>query len=118
MTARFSIVLALVATAALVTLGVTSFYKATARTRPVIPPFDLFWCAKDDDCTIVDRIGCCPCQQGGAQAAVTSWHVDDLRRFLKSACHPEQVCVQINLCRSNAHARCVHRLCTLVFANE
>lgn len=110
---RRAIVVALVATAGLVVLGTASFYRGTARSRPVVPPFDLFWCQRDEDCTLVERIGCCSCVQGGAQAAVTRWHVDDLRRFLKSACRPEQVCVRVDLCRADWVARCVDRHCVL-----
>ncbi len=104
-------ILALLASAILVALGLTSFHEETARSRPVIPPFDLFWCAKNEDCALVDQIGCCSCSQAGAQAAVTKWDRDDLRRFLKSACRPRPVCVQLDLCRDDLEARCVHRRC-------
>jgi hypothetical protein len=112
------IVLVLLLTAVLVALGMVSFHEGTARSRPVVPPFDLFWCEKDDDCIAVRRIGCCSCRQGGGQAAITRWHADDLRQFLKSACRPEQVCVQVDACRSDLHPRCVDRQCRLLYGNE
>src|SRR5512134_102659 len=99
MSNRIAIVVALVVTAAMVVLGLMSFHEGTAKTRPVVPPFDVFWCEKDADCAKVDRIGCCPCEQGGGQTAVNQWRLDDLRRFLKQACRPGQVCVQVDLCR-------------------
>jgi len=109
-----AIVLALLASATLVVLGIRSFHRGTARSRPVVLPFEVFWCGKDQDCAVVDRIGCCACSEGGSQAAVTRWRRDDLRRFLKRACGPEQVCVQVDLCRSKLRARCVDRRCRLV----
>jgi hypothetical protein len=112
--ARLSVVLALLTSAVFLALGVMSFHKGTAKTRPVVVPFDLFWCEKDEDCVPTRRVGCCSCKQGGAQAAVTRWHVDDLRRFLKSACNPEQVCVQVDSCRNDLQARCVDHQCRLV----
>lgn len=111
-------VLALMASAVLVGLGVMSFHEGTARHRPVIVPFDVFWCEKDADCTMVRRIGCCSCRQGGGQAAVTTWRKDDLRRFLKQACRPEQVCVQVDTCRRDVTPRCVDRRCTLALNHE
>jgi hypothetical protein len=108
------LIAALLASAALVALGTYSFHEETARSKPVVLPFEVLWCAEDSDCAVVDRIGCCSCSQGGAQAAVTVWRRDELRRFLKKACEPEQICVQLNLCRSDVEARCVERHCTLV----
>jgi len=106
-------VAALLLAAAFVALGVRSFHEGTARTRPVVLPFEVFWCAKDEDCTVVDRIGCCSCSEGGAQAAITEWRRDELRRFLKRACQPGHVCIQIDVCRSDVVPRCVDRRCTL-----
>jgi len=111
-------VLALIASAILVALGVRSFNRGMARTRPVVLPFEVFWCAKDEDCAVVNRIGCCRCTQGGGQAAVTRWRRDDLRRFLKRACDRDQVCVQVNVCRPDLVARCVKRRCTLAESHE
>lgn len=111
---RFGIVFALLCTAGLVSLGVMSFHEGTAKSRPVVVPFDLFWCEKDEDCVVTKSIGCCSCRQGGGQAAVTKWHTDDLRRFLKSACHKgQQVCVQVNVCSKDLRARCVDKQCQL-----
>lgn len=113
----FTVIVALLTSAVLVGLGVRSFHDETARTRPVVLPFEVFWCSENDECTVVDRIGCCGCAEGGAQAAVTAWRKDDLRRFLKQACDPQQVCVQVDLCRSDVEARCVKRRCELVVAS-
>jgi hypothetical protein len=118
MSGRLGVVFALVGTAVLVLLGVVSFQQGTAKTRPVVPPFDLFWCEKDEDCIIADQIGCCSCKQGGGQAAITRWRADELRRFLKNACHRKQVCVQVDVCQSTVRARCVDRLCTLAHAHD
>ena len=109
---------ALLLSALLVGLGVMSFHHETAKSRPVVVPFEMFWCAKDDDCAVVSKIGCCSCREGGAQAAVTRWRQDDLRRFPKKACRPAQVCVQTNLCRAEVEARCIKRRCTLVTAHD
>jgi len=111
---RVFIVAALLSSAVLVTLGVRSFHRETARTRPVVLPFEVFWCAKDEDCSVVEQIGCCPCDQGGGQAAVTRWRRDDLRRFLKRACDRDEVCVQVDVCCDGVRARCIKRRCTLV----
>ncbi len=106
---------ALLLSAVLVALGVMSFHSGTARTKPVVLPFEVFWCAKDDDCTVVDHIGCCACSEGGAQAAITAWRQNDLRRFLKRACDRDTVCVQVDLCRDDVYARCVKRQCVLAW---
>lgn len=105
---------ALLATAVLLGLGIVSFHHDTAAVKPVVLPFDSFWCGKDEDCTIVERIGCCACSEGGAQAAVTKWHTDELRLFLKSACRERPVCVQLDLCRNDLKAVCEDHACTLV----
>lgn len=107
-------ILSLLATAVLLGLGVASFHQGTATSKPVVLPFDLFWCAKDDDCVIVERIGCCDCDQGGAQGAVTKWHADELRLFLKSACRPRPVCVQLDLCRHDVKAVCEDHSCRMI----
>ena len=107
-------VAALLATAALLGIGLMSFHHGTAATKPVVLPFDSFWCAGDEDCTVVERIGCCPCAEGGAQGAVTKWHTDELRLFLKSACRPRPVCVQLDLCRHDVKAICEDHTCRLV----
>ena len=114
------LVAALLVSSVLVLLGVKSFHDETIQIRSVVPPYDLFWCSKDDDCSVVDQIGCCSCAQGGAQAAVTKWHRDDLEDFLEGACRPakEQVCVEIDLCRTDLVARCVGRRCRLAFEEE
>lgn len=114
---RLSIALALLASALLLAAGMMSFHQETARSKPVVPPFELFACTEDADCTVVKRIGCCPCSEGGAQAAVTAWRRDELRRFLKGACRDTQVCVQVDLCRENVSASCIDRRCTLVHGN-
>lgn len=107
-------VFALLATAAMLGLGIKSFHHGTAATKPVVLPFDSFWCGKDDDCKVVERIGCCPCSEGGAQGAVTKWHTDELRLFLKSACRPRPVCIQLDLCRHDVKAICEDHACRLV----
>lgn len=105
---------ALLATAALLGVGLLSFERGTGAVKPVVLPFDSFWCAKDEDCAVVDRIGCCPCSEGGAQGAVTRWHTDELRLFLKTACRPRPVCVQLALCRNDEKAICEDHACRLI----
>ncbi len=117
MTSRGSMVVTvgtLLLTAGMLGLGIVSFHDGTAATKPVVLPFDSFWCATADDCKIVDRIGCCPCSEGGAQGAVTRWHTDELRLFLKSACRPRPVCIQLDLCRNDVKAVCEDHACRLV----
>lgn len=104
----------MLASATLLGLGLVSFHHGTAATKPVVLPFDSFWCAKDEDCAIVERIGCCSCSEGGAQGAVTRWHTDELRLFLKSACRPRPVCVKLDLCRNDVKAVCESHACRLV----
>jgi len=100
--------------AALLSSVMYSFYDKTVKSKPVIPPYDIFWCSTDDQCSVVDRIGCCTCEESGGQAAVTRWHRDDLRLFLKKACRPRQVCVQVDVCRNDVQAKCIKRRCQLV----
>lgn len=109
-----STVAALLASATLLGIGLISFQQQTAAVKPVVLPFDTFWCAKNSDCTMVERIGCCPCSEGGAQGAVTKWHTDDLRLFLKSACKPRPVCIQLDLCRHDVKVVCESHACRLV----
>ena len=118
LTPQLMLVLAGLATAVLLVLGTWSFYEETADLKPVIPPYDIFWCAKDEHCAVVDRVGCCPCEQGGAQAAVTTWHRDELRRFLKGACRDEPVCVQVDLCWLDAKAVCEDRRCKIDYSRD
>lgn len=114
MRGHLAIVLSLLASAALVGVGLMSFHQQAATTRPVVFPWDIFWCNSDDDCLVVDKIGCCDCRQGGGQAAVTRTHADQLRRFLRHACRGKQTCVQVDVCRKDLEPRCVARQCTLV----
>ena len=117
MGSRLAIVLALLVSAAFVGVGLMSFHQETAKTRPIVFPWDVFWCNSDDDCLMVDKIGCCGCSQGGGQAAVSHSHANELRRFLKHACRGKQACVQIDVCRKDLRPRCVARQCTLVSLN-
>lgn len=106
-----AIVVALLVSAVLLGVGLMSFHAEVPATKPVVLPFDTFWCASDDDCALVERIGCCPCSEGGAQGAVTKWHVNELRRFLKQACRPRAVCIQLDLCRHDVKAVCDRHTC-------
>jgi hypothetical protein len=110
----YATVAALLATALLLGIGLMSFHHETAATKPVVLPFDTFWCGSDEDCRIVKRIGCCPCSEGGAQGAVTKWRTDELRLFLKSACRPRPVCIQLDLCRHDVKAICEDNACRLI----
>ena len=114
------LVTALIVSATLVFVGLYTFEEETVRSRRVVPPYDIFWCAEDADCMVVDQAGCCPCEEGGGQTAITRWHKDDLRRFVKKACRPwdKQVCVQIDTCSERTEARCEKRRCRLVHIND
>ena len=114
------LLLALFASCAFVFVGISTFKKGTARSRPIVPPYDVFWCAENDDCIVIDQIGCCPCEQGGGQAAITAWHKDDLRRFIKKACRPwdKQVCMQVDTCDKHVESICKDRRCRLVHTAE
>lgn len=118
MGSRLAIILALLTSAAFVGLGLMSFHQEAAKIRPIVFPWDIFWCDSDDDCLVVDKIGCCGCSQGGGQAAVSHTHAAELRRFLRHACHGQQACVAIDVCRKDLQSRCVARQCTLVSLNE
>ena len=118
MGSRLAIVLALLTSAAFVGVGLMSFHQETAKTRPIVFPWDVFWCNSDDDCLRVEKIGCCGCWQGGGQAAVSRTHADHLRRFLKRACYGKQACVDVDVCRQDLEPRCVARQCTLIAVNE
>jgi len=121
---RFSRVIAwlvaLFSTALFVVLALMQFRSDTTTYRPVVPPYDLFWCQTNDDCTVTDRIGCCSCREGGAQAAITRWRRDELKTFLAGACQPmdQQVCVQIDLCHDDEEAECRDRRCRLVVHDD
>ncbi len=104
---------AMCASALLVAVGVRSFVARTGDTTPAVPPYDLFWCSKDEDCIRVDQVGCCECEQSGGQGAITKWHRDDLRLFLKGACRGKPVCVQIDTCRYDLQPRCEDHRCRL-----
>jgi len=111
---------ALFVTAFLLIIGLARFRHETATYRPVVPPYDLFWCQTNNDCTVVDRIGCCSCREGGAQAAITRWRRDELAEFLEGACKhmDQQVCVQIDLCHKKLKAVCADRRCRLVIDDD
>ena len=79
--------------------------------RHVALPDALVACATDADCVMVDRIGCCTCQTGGAQWAVATTQTDALRRFLKRACKEQPACLQIDACRRDLAATCRDARC-------
>lgn len=84
------------------------------RIRRVALPADLTACATDADCVVVDRIGCCTCQTGGGQWAISATQTDALRRFLKHACKNQPACLQIDACRHDLAAVCRDAQCRLV----
>jgi hypothetical protein len=81
------------------------------RTKRIALPSEISACATDDDCVVVDRIGCCTCQTGGGQWAVNATQTDPLRRFLKHNCKHQPACLQIDACRRDLRATCRGSTC-------
>ena len=98
-------------TVLLVALAFCSLEPDRLHAKRIDVPPDVLRCTVDTDCVLVDRIGCCPCRSGGAHWAVNKDGQDILRRFLKRACRPATVCVQVNTCRDDLAPACVDGLC-------
>ena len=70
-------------------------------------------CTADEDCLLVERIGCCACSASGAQWAINRDQTDTIRRFLKKACGPKAPCVQMDACRPDLVAACIEGQCAV-----
>ena len=117
---RIRVVLATLGAFVLSALCVTAAFWPTEtespRRRRVPLPAEIVACAADTDCVVVDRIGCCTCQTGGAQWAVNATQADTLRRFLKHSCKNRPACLQIDACRRDLRAVCRTATCAVEVA--
>src|SRR5262245_21381972 len=77
----------------------TTFYRETSRTMTFVVPPDITGCETDDDCGVVDQIGCCSCELGGGQGAVNRRLRVRLKEFLRRACRHRPACVTVATCR-------------------
>src|SRR5262245_46144140 len=91
----------------------TTFYRETSRTTTFVIPADITACETDDDCGVVDQIGCCPCEAGGGQAAVNKRMRARLKGFLRRACGQRPACVAVATCRTDLNTACVEGGCVL-----
>ena len=86
------------------------------HVRHVALSAELGACTSDADCVLVDRIGCCTCQTGGAQWAINATQTDALRLFLKHTCKNQPACLQIDACRQDLVATCRDAQCAIQIA--
>jgi cysteine-rich repeat protein len=86
-----------------------AFTAADAQCTPDIE--GLRDCSVDADCVVVDAIDCCPCNNGGAQAAVRADLADQLATRLHDCCGPV-ACRPVYNCE-DWRAACVDGACTL-----
>jgi len=70
-------------------------------------------CTADEDCQLVERIGCCSCSASGAQWAINREQTDTIRRFLKKACGLKAPCVQMDACRPDLVPACIEGQCAV-----
>jgi len=110
---RFVLLGGLFLTLLVLSLVLSSFYKATSRVKTLVIPPDVTSCSKDEDCGLTDQIGCCPCGSGGGQAAVNKRMRPQLKAFLQGACRKRVPCVDISACRSDLTPVCWDNVCTL-----
>jgi len=114
---RRATISAVVLSAMLVAVALFSLEPDTLHAKRVDVPPEVIRCAADAECMIVDRIGCCPCRSGGARWAINRDAEQTLRRFLKRACRPSAVCVQLNTCRDDLMPACVDGRCIVRVAD-
>ena len=104
-------VAAILLSGACLALAFVSLADNGMRIDRVDLPEEIARCAGDADCVLVDRIGCCACQSGGARWAINKDAGDALRRFLKHTCRASGTCVQVNACRDDLAPSCVDQHC-------
>jgi hypothetical protein len=110
---RFVLLGGLFLTLLVLSLALSSFYKATSRVKTLVIPPDVTSCSEDEDCGLTDQIGCCPCESGGGQAAVNKRMRRQLKAFLQGACHKRVPCVDVSACRSDLTPVCRDNVCTV-----
>jgi|ERR1043166_2180999 hypothetical protein len=103
---RGATIVALLLSAGLLGLAVISQDDGKIRLERKAMPEEIQRCTADADCTLVDKIGCCDCQSGGARGAINTTQRDALRRFLKLSCRHRAVCVRIDTCQRDLVPAC------------
>jgi len=95
----------------------TAAPAATATPTPILsatptpeidctqPPTEIFACAEDSDCVVVDQVGCCPCSTGGAQGAINQQKARYLMAWLSRCCE-QSACLEVYLCQGGLSAAC------------
>ena len=106
-------VVALALSGACIWAGLQPPDEGVRKKRKMAFPRAVLACATDDDCVLVDRIGCCTCQASGARWAINHDQSDQLRRFLKHSCGTKAPCVQFDACRPDLVAACVDGHCAV-----
>ena len=110
---RFALLGGLFLTLLVLSLVLSSFYKATSRVKTLVIPPDVTSCSKDEDCGVTNQIGCCPCETSGGQAAVNKRMRPQLKAFLQGACRKRVPCVDVSACRSDLTPVCWDNVCTV-----
>ena len=95
-------------------LVLSSFYKATSRVKTLIIPPDVVACNTDQDCGVSNQIACCPCEAGGGQGAINKRMRLPLKNFLEGACRKRVPCVDISACRDDLTPVCRDNVCTTI----
>jgi hypothetical protein len=114
---RRATILACVASLMLVSVALVSLGGDGFSIKRIEVPTEITQCAGDSECVLVNKIGCCPCQSGGAQWSINKDAADMLRRFLKRTCRKSAVCTRINACRDDLAPACVSGRCITKIAN-
>jgi hypothetical protein len=108
---RRATVIACALSAMLAAVAFLSSRTDSLRIKRIDVPAEIGQCATDSDCVLVNRIGCCPCQSGGARWAINKDAGDTLRRFLKRACRHAAVCTRVYTCRDDVLPSCAGGHC-------
>lgn len=106
----------------LLTIGlgwmVVLFERSGHKARTITLPHDLQYCDEDEECGIVNQIGCCPCEFGGTQGTVNRDNRMRLKAFLRQACSSGVACIDIASCRDDLRAVCKRHRCRLALPSE
>src|SRR5881397_1552905 len=92
---KFALMGSLFVALLVMSLLLSSFYKATSRVKTLIIPPDVVACTTDQDCGVTNQVACCPCEAGGGQGAVNKRMRLQLKGFLEGACRKRVPCVDI-----------------------
>lgn len=78
---------------------------------------EAFYCAKDEDCTMI-KGDCCGCSAGGSAAAINKKYVNLFKKKIEKTCRFSEVpCKQVMMCAGEKPA-CVGNLCKIVSTNN